>query len=1643
MALKIYNQFGVLKATIEPADNSTQTLGIMSDNVLGLSFTHHKFIMPEINDYTDFMGCRYWLMDVNVPKQKNTVEWNYSLNFYGIESLIKRFLVLHDGNPEFALTAPAHEHAALIVNCINDGIGSTDWKVGGVVATDNITIDYTGLYCDEALKELADQAEVEWWVEGQTINISRCEHGEEISLAYGRGITSLERDTADNVKFYTRLFPIGSGRNIDPVKYGHNCLQLPGGKKYVDIHTEKYGIIHHYEKDAFSGIYPSRVGEVSSVRHVEVVDDDGNPYTIYYFKDSGLNFDPNNYEIGGLVKQVTFQSGELSGREFEVNFNTKNKEFEIITTWPYEDGTQIPGGLLVPKPTDKYILWNISMPDEYYPETEQKFLQAVEEYNRKHGIDVSVYKCPTDYIFISENKYDLFLGRRIKLDSREYFPELGYRRSRITKITRKINNPAQADLEISDALSTGVLQKIEDSIAEVETHIKTSSGALPDIIRTADNTLPTDNNLYSARRSRLEFIKKQINDTVLGILTFIKRQIFREGAQFGESFAPGLTGTGGLIDGKGNGELESLSIRRFLEVPEIRFNRTDITIGNSWRAPGAGIIESVDTVNRIVTLKLADGEIGAVAVGDICMGIFHSLTTTENSTQDSDDSKGNFTFAGFVTSYFTVTEVLETNNRRFRYQLRPTSSGWKHTFHPREAMHFVGYGNFTNQERQTSMYETRTYRRMLWRQSTWEISIANIASQDGDLTNLNIHGLNMEGYSSYLNSVYFTGVIKQVKPDGTPVLTANDRGKWKAGKYDYYDRVSHNGGLWLCVNEDGTSTEPAGDNNNWLLQVSPGKDGQDGQDAEPGKDGEKGDSVSYVGNWQEDKFIPYLGIIRINEASWICTNKNGTTCSYMVLTDSDDADLTDESGSDLLSDEIDMSDFSLVADDGEDGKNGVDGTDIEFVYTRTVSYTRPATPATAQQNDYVPAGWTDSPEGVTEINLYEWVSVRHKDAGQWSVFSTPSVWAKWGEKGQDGDGLEYIYRLTPAYVNPARPASSPEDGYVPSGWTDDPAGVTDALPYEWVCQRKKRNGVWGDFSLPAVWARYSKDGKDGEPGSKGDPGDSITYAGDWQEDKFVPYLGVIRINSASWMCAKENGTTCSYMVLTDSDGADLTDEYDYDLLSDEIDMDDFVLVAEDGQTGEDGVGIESVAEHYYLSSSATTLTGGAWVSSRPAWKNGWYIWTRKVFTFTNGRTVTTEPICVSGAKGDNGIQGCIIRIAEWRVAVEWRNDEGLTEGTRYLDIALVRDLSLETGWQAYKCKITHTSAAGSAPGNAAYWEPFGLNVNAIFTSLIIAKNAVLDFMQGNQLLIKKDDGTVTAGLSGAQTGDKVRIWAGGANPNTANFRVNELGQVYASDGTFRGRIEATSGNIAGFDITSEGIIYDGSTGGSPIISITTGRNKVIVGKKGVNNVWGYISSYAQVYVENNDNPNDYLDGKEASVGIVVKSNYVTEKPSRKLSMYADGNIWCRNLFQQAGVARAVYKTVGTSTRFYVDGSDSEFLFNFSHATNWLLRLSLNTYIGVSLPNREAIRTMMSIYWDGRSDSELNTYITNYFGIVFSVVMETGSLNKIQLTGNSDFKLRDNNGNIWNGDNGKVDMSAGDALTLMFKSGNYYILSHKT
>lgn len=968
----------------------------------------------------------------------------------------------------------------------------------------------------------------------------------------------------------------------------------------------------------------------------------------------------------------------------------------------------------------------------------------------------------------------------------------------------------------------------------------------------------------SAEKLKEIFVRKDVADSTKFLLSMFA------GAVFGKNgFASGLTGFGAKIFDTGHGEFESMFIRRFLEVPELRYNRVMVTLGDKWRAPGAGIIETVDTGTKTCTLKLEDGEIGAVAVGDICMGIYHNITG--NATEDYDDGKGNRRFAGFCTVYFTITEVTGERNETFKYQLRPTSSSWSSSFDPFEMMTFVAYGSFTNTERQTSVYETRTYTRMLWKQNTWEISAANVALQYGDLSNLNIFGLNMDGYSMYLNNIYMTGIIKQIKPDGTPVQTLNFReeGYIPGVHYDYYDSLSYNGSMWACINEDGSSSVP-GSNGDWLEIASKGDTGTPGA---PGKDGV---SVTNSGPWYSGLVVPKMSIVTMGGSSFL--SKVATTNPPLwCWTDNAGNRFTFSDGGYCLTGEINTDEYELLVQSGKDGR---DAKDHEFIFTNTTTNTRPSTPETSQTDDYVPSGWNDDPVGVSASIPYEWVSKRTKKDGIWGAFSTPEPWANHSfnaisadldnqmdnaaldENGKTVD--EVSITTTASMWNGATKLS------LSSISVQSVTGVTSSYDLSTgdITLSVAKGTALADRTEISITVKAMADGVEqsrvlkftlaGVRGGKNAVLYSlVTSASNIVKKKDGTYsvsgISATRMKTVGGVSEVTTDGTLKYAIdngseISTSNGASIPSSSIsskiifsfYDAKGVLVDIESVPMI----QDGVDGQGYTQMGQFktgmVVPKMGVVSMGGGSYVAKASTTNPPLWCWTDNAgnrFTFADGGYVLTGEVNTTeydvwsekgdtgekgdkgdkgddGEKGDKGdkgdqgvqgIQGCIIRDSEWTTGVTYRNDEALTSGTRYIDIVMVRNNSAVDGWDVYKCIKTHTSSSSITYTNTTYWTELS-NVGPIYTSLIIAKNASLDFVQGNELIIKDSNNNVVAGLTGGSSKEAgmtpVRIWAGGGVPGSAPFRVDQEGNLVASKANITGTISATGGTIGPFSISS-------------------------------------------------------------------------------------------------------------------------------------------------------------------------------------------------------------------------------------------------
>ena len=840
--------------------------------------------------------------------------------------------------------------------------------------------------------------------------------------------------------------------------------------------------------------------------------------------------------------------------------------------------------------------------------------------------------------------------------------------------------------------------------------------------------------IITEEESGNKYLSKIEDDEARGLITFLAginvkikaviQKLIAEDATFSKEisskdYVQNLLGW--LITPEGHIDAKSLRLRDFLEVPELRYNRVSIVSGEEWNAPGGGIIESVDAANKTVHLKLEPGEVSQVEVDDICKGVFNNDT-------------------GFQTAYFRITEKID--NSSFKYVLR---SGY--TFNPCKAMHFVAYGNFTNAERQKSCYSTQNYIRFLKGVNNWEITKDMIAMQLGDLSNLKLFGIDMSGHSAYLNRVYMTGTIRQISSDGvTEVPVPAFKGEWKSGTYWYYDEVTHNGSTWICI-ESTTMQEPSDSSTDWLKYTSKGEQGAQGpagpegpqgpqgergpqglqglqgpagQDGIPGKDGENG-LTSYF----HIKYSP----VQNPTASQMTETPDVFIGTYVDFTKEDSNDPSKYTWARFE---------GLQGATGEQGIPGVNGEDGKTSYLH-IKYSNDGQTFT-DNNGETSGEWigqyTDFDKNDSNVfSDYKWSKIKGEQGEQ-------------GEPGKDGKGVQSVDVLY--YL------SSSSTSLSGGSWSTNSPTWVDGK-YIW----SKTKVVYTDGSSIETNPACITGGK----GSTGDNGRGVSSI----VEEYYLSTSSNSLVGGSWSTTPPTWENGKYIwtrsVITYTDSASTTTD----------------PICVTGGKGATGIGVKSVSEQYYLSTSYSTTTGGSWSTTVPAWKDGKYIWTRSVITYTDNSYTETKPVCVTGGKGPSGNDGKGVKSfgilyylstsssslvgGSWSTTPPtWQNGKYLwsktkvtytdnstwesdpvcitgSQGQTGLPGAMLRprgvwapnteyyhnDAFIDTviyNGQNKLCKITHTSTSSF---DSTKWEEFSEFVN-VATNVLLAQNATIDVL---------------------------------------------------------------------------------------------------------------------------------------------------------------------------------------------------------------------------------------------------------------------------------------------------------------------------
>lgn len=595
MELNIYSKDGSLKLTVSPSDSSTVTEEVGGECSVSVSFDTFELCAIEVNDYIEVAGVRYKARMAYRPKMRNRQAYNYSLRFYAPIHDAQQALMKTetDGGliSEFSLWGGPREHLQKWVDNMNRLAGSELWTIGSVITGENKNIDYRNVNCWDAAfgsNSIAATYETEMWADGYVINLCKCERGERVTLGYGNGLTGLTpEDNSDKVRFFTRLFPLGSTRNINVSTYGSSRLQLPSRATFVDHNTDRYGVFEDSEEDAFAGIFPQYIGTVTAVRSESKTDENGKKFTVYYIKDSGMTWEPKALPEQSFM--LSFQTGDLQGygddtnKSFQAEWHKDTKEWEIINIW-LDENTQIPGGNIVPIVGDQYFPWNMIMPQEYITEAEKRYEAAVNDFVANYSGEPVAYSGSTDYIHCAKQAVPLRIGQNVRLESDLYFEE-GYQNTRITKVVRKLCRLTDATVTLSEQIGTGWKKRVDNQLSSLHYELqRQAEQASIDVIKTTDTKTPSDNNVLSALRSLKTFLRKDQSDQTNYLMKF---------GEFIDSLVAGK-GTGIFPDGLI--QTDRLEVRGSMTVMDLIINEIHAMAGD-WSLSDCGAIDKVEFVS--------------------------------------------------------------------------------------------------------------------------------------------------------------------------------------------------------------------------------------------------------------------------------------------------------------------------------------------------------------------------------------------------------------------------------------------------------------------------------------------------------------------------------------------------------------------------------------------------------------------------------------------------------------------------------------------------------------------------------------------------------------------------------------------------------------------------------------------------------------------------------------------------------------------------------------------------------------------------------------------------------------------------------------------------------------------------------------
>ena len=1053
---------GAIQLTTLINEGCKRKFTLMKEDYIMLKFSLDNPIYFKLGSYVECNFGLFEVCDLQKPAfNTNTAGYDYELRldayYWKWKNKIFKYTPEKTGQEaSWNLTAPLDVQAGIVLRNLK-ALGYTYkgqdfvFSIDSTVENKSQLMSYDNINILDACFEMAKKWDCECWVTENIIHFGRCESGDAVDFEIGKNVQEMSQSESQST-YATRIYAFGSTRNI-PADYRpidetvvvngvvQKRLMLPEGTPYIDAYPDMTTEEAVEQVVIFDEVYPRRTGIMSDVTTIE------EKWNAYRFRDTGVNFS-EKYILPGQELRIRFASGLLNGLEFAVKFNPEGKPekledggwnpeaqlWEIVRNEDY--GRPLPGDVLFPQDGDEYVLsgWDSTKITELglVGAAEQELKVKTEKYASKSKVDPSTYDCTmmSGDAYREDGIHNLYsIGQKVNLINKAYFDN--GRQSRIIGFEFNLDFPFDSPVyTVGETAAYSRIGELEEKVESLTLKGQTYTGGGGSgvyVIGSHDSTPATDHNVYSALRSLIMFMRKDTEERTSFLLSLLGGTVIKKYAKFGD-FVTGVSG--GYIDEKGDMEMGSGVFRKRLFVPEIAYNRTTYFKGRMVNSPGGGcsVLSYVDNGDGTYTITpdLTDADGLSQFVDDILTTYF----VTKNS-----EGKLN----GFEEMKFRVT-AADYTAKKFTVIPRPGHSDWK----PAEQMVLAQTGNFTDPERQTYILidsvNGNNCITFFDNANTWDPEPAQMPAWFGKKKGMTVNGIDCEKYSAVLQQVLLTGLIFQIDEiTGQSVRVPLDKGEWTAGKYAYYDRVSHNGALWLCVDDNGTTTEPSDDNPAWLKQV------------DKGDKGDPGLSVVGGGHW-ESANTPYSANTMVTLANCVFISKVETSNPPIrILRVKGGNFLRKKDGGYYLAGK--PADWEV----NEDWDMLLDGRELkgESITFLGEFASHPSNPK----------------EGDSYRNTADYCTYIYQH-GLWMVM------VKDGTDGKDGKGYEWIYTRTNIIdLTPDRPDSKQQDDYVPEGWTDDFLGVDSDHQVEWACKRVKRDGVWSEFSDPAPVHRWSKDGE--------------------------------------------------------------------------------------------------------------------------------------------------------------------------------------------------------------------------------------------------------------------------------------------------------------------------------------------------------------------------------------------------------------------------------------------------------------------------------------------------------------------------------------------------------------------------------------